>query len=217
MMRGRGALAVGACLVLAPLLNLAGDVIAPPYGDSIAGHLAGIAARPQAHAGSVALWLASMTAAVPAVIGLGALAGGRGVLAARLGRGMALTGLGALTVLTAYELKLSWLVSESSPVASRAVESVMTGGSFAALEVLAQLWFLGLLALALALRTAQVGPRAVPWLVVAGAVGGLVAFGGAPRALGLAASAALVAGLGSLGVELLRGRIRLPSRAGARF
>jgi len=204
---GPRAVLVGVCLILGPALNLVGDVLAPTYGETVATHFAAVASQLGRHVGSVSLWLLALILEAPAVLGLAAIAG-TSAREARLGRGMALTGLGAFLVLYLYEIKLASLASGPGPLNTGSVERVMTGGSYLAVLFLSQLWFFGLIALALALRRAEIGPRAVPVLVLAGAALGLVSLYLIPsRPAAIAASALLAAGLGIAGVELLRGRL----------
>jgi len=200
---------VGACLIVGPLLNLLGDLFAPPLGQSAATHFEAVASHLDRQVASVSLWLAALILEGPAVLGLAAIAGGRSVPQSRYGRGMALTGLGAFVVLTLYEVKLASMASSPGPGDAAAVERVVSGGSYLAVLFLSQLWFFGLIALAIAVRRAETGPRAAPVLILAGAALGLVALYLLPsRPTGIAASAMLAAGLGLVGVDLLRGHLR---------
>jgi hypothetical protein len=199
------AVLVGSCLVVAPALNAIGDALTPAYAPEVADALAGMAAHPRRHFAASGLWLVSLLVEVPAVVGLGALGGGRAVPLARFGRGMALTGMGALAVLTVHQVKLGVMAAGERPVDTGAVERVTDSGSYAALVLLSELHLLGLVALALALRRASVGPAAATGLVVAGAVGLLLASYVPSRALYVGASFVLAAGLAAIGVRLLRG------------
>jgi hypothetical protein len=196
-------LMAGACMILAPLLLLAGLVVHPGFEREAAAQYAVIADHLDAWYAAQLLMLASTVPAFPAVLGLMHMLREREVALGHLGGGLGLVGLVAFTGLVAINGFAAWQVAAAGDGAALLERFYETAGITIPFFFGSFAFTLGTVCLALGLYRA----RAVQsWMAICLAVGAVVLAAGGAAALGwmtIVGAAFLFVGLGSIGRMVL--------------
>lgn len=193
-----------ACLIAAPVLMLASELLAPPLGDDGAGSLAVVAAHPVRFAAWIWLGIASAVLFVPAVIGTAAaLLQRRGAVAGSAGVVLTVVGAFGYAVHQGLFLQVPALLvgdpAEMVGVYERQGEST----AFAVVTFLLFLGplMIGLLLLGVGLHRSGVAPL---WPALAIALAILPSAVPLPVDIGVLPFALLIAGMGGWAWALLR-------------
>jgi hypothetical protein len=193
----------GACMMLAPIVLLAGMVIHPERKTDEAAQLAVVADNLDAWFIAHLLVAVSLLLVVPAVLGLMHMLREREVALAHVGGGLALAGILAVTGLVAIDGFVGWQMGAAG--ADRAEMTALlervneTAGVFIPFYLMSFAFALGIVVLAFGLYRA----RAVQWWMAAflAIAAVLLAIAGptASDVLSIVGAAFLVVGLGSIG------------------
>jgi hypothetical protein len=195
-------LVAGACMVLAPLLLLVGQVLHPKTETDVAAQLAVIADNTDRWVAAHVIILMSIAFAVPAVLGLMHMLREREVAWGHVGGALAMLGLLALVGLVAVEGFVGWQAGTAGDRAAMTAlfEGLTESAAFVVpFVVVAYGFMVGLACLAVGLYRA----RAVQWwmalFLAVAAVGFAIEFAVASNVAGIVAAAFLFVGLGSIG------------------
>jgi hypothetical protein len=195
----------GICMVLAPLVLLAGVVIHPEMDTDSGAQLTVIAGDPDQWYLAHLLILFAIVLAVPAVLGLMHMLREREVAFGHLGGGLGLLGLLALTGIIAVDGFVGWQAASGDHAEMTALFERMneTAGFVIPFYVVSVAFGLGLICLAIGLYKARVVQSWMALFVTAAAV--LLTIGG-PAAINwmmIVGAAFLFVGLGSMGRMVL--------------
>ena len=197
----------GVCMLLAPLLLLAGTIIHPGLKTDEAALLASAASNLDAWYLAEMLALVAIVLAVPATLGLMHMLRERQVAAGHVGGALALIGLLAFTGATAIHLVV-WQMAHPGLDHGQMVSLLRrvddATGIFIPFYLCTFAFALGYLVLAVGLAAARAISPVMAGCIALGAVLLSVAYATAIMWLFIVAAALLLVGLGSTGVAVLR-------------
>jgi Domain of unknown function (DUF4386) len=194
--------AAGLALIVAPVLFIIADAISPAWSDDTAEYLAEVADASGAYGVHGLLYVIAFTLMVPGVIGIVHLIRRRGVTLAHLGGALAVLGLGAFPALAATSIVDAIAVDAIARADHVALIDAFEDEAVAIVLLLVVLIpaLLSLILIGAALWRSGLAPA---WVGVLLIVAALLTPVGAQIST-LVADALLLAGLGFVGVRMLR-------------
>jgi hypothetical protein len=196
---------VGLCLIVAPLIILAGSVIQPTSeGDEVREWLPELAEDPGRNDAATTLFIFGFVLLVPAIIGLVHLIRDRGIVLGHIGGVLAVLGSILYPVLfstTFYDLSLAENLPIDQAVKAQEGTEDYVGVYFIFIPAIFG-WTLGLILLSIALVRARVAPV---WFLVLVVLANVAIFAGNQESVIVAALGSLLflVAFGSLGLKVL--------------
>jgi hypothetical protein len=198
--------AVGLCLILAPVIILAGSVIQPESeGDDVEEWLPELAEDVGRNDASTALFVIGFVLLVPATIGLIHLIRDRGIVLGHIGGALAVLGSILYPVVfstTWYDLSLAENLPVDQAVEAQEGTEDYVGPYFVFIPAIFG-WTIGIILLAIALLRARIAPA---WVLVLIILGNVAIFLGAGESViaGALGGLLFLAAFGWLGFKVLR-------------
>jgi len=195
----------GLCMVLAPLLLLAGLVIRPETGTEASSVIAAAADNPDAWYIANLLILVSLVLAVPAVLGLMHMLREREVALGHLGGGLGLVGILAFVGLVSLDGFAGWQagVGDRSEMVALFDRLYDTAGVVIPFYVMSFAFALGMLCLAYGLYKARAVQSWMALFLAISAVLTAIGFPMANELVSIIGAAFLLVGVGSIGRMVL--------------
>jgi hypothetical protein len=196
----------GICMVVSPLLLLAGTIIQPSTGTSESSVVAAAASHADAYYATSLLYLLSIVLAVPAVLGLMHMLRERGVAFGHVGGGLGILGLLGFLGIVTIDGFVAWKMGAAPNRAANAAllkDIHESAGVYVPIYLMSFGFALGMVCLAMGLYRAKAVQSWMAVFIMVAAVLLVIAGPTASELVGIVGAAFLFVGLGSIGRMVL--------------